>query len=321
MRKSGDRFLVELDQKVELDIPYHRLEQILVFGNVQLTTQAIAEALDKGIGVSFFTRHGRYRGALQSPPGRNVALRLNQYRLYEDHERSLGMAREIVKQKIGNALAVLKRYQDRQPHEDLNAARRAVMAEMQGKLGEVKSLAELDGCEGMAAKNYFEALMQFNRSEFMWPGREKHPAKDPLNALLSLAYTLLQQELAALIEAAGLDPAIGMLHEVDGGRPSLALDLVEAFRHPVADRYVLAQVNRSVFQEGDFEPGEENTGMLLKATSMRRFFEDFEKWMLEGRVSFRQRLREEVERFAGWLRDGGEWRPFAFDEPEEAAVS
>src|ERR1035438_4760962 len=93
---------------------------------------------------------------------------------------------------------------------------------MQGKLDEAKSLAEVDGCEGMAARNYFEALMEFNRSEFTWTGRVKHPATDPLNALLSLAYTLLQQELAALIEAAGLDPAIGMLHEVDGNRPSLA---------------------------------------------------------------------------------------------------
>jgi len=317
VRKSGDRFLVELDQQIALDIPYHRLEQILVFGNVQLTTQAIAEALDKGIAVSFFTRHGRFRGALQAPPGRNVLLRINQYQLYEAHERSLAVARGIVQQKILNGLGVLKRYQERNPHEDVSGQQRGVMQDMVGKLPHVKSLEELDGCEGMAAKNYFDALMKFNRSEFVWTGRVKHPATDPLNALLSLAYTLLEQELSALIEAMGLDPAIGMLHELDGSRPSLALDLVEAFRNPVADRFVLTEVNRLVFQSADFELGDGHGGLFLKPAALRRFFEAFEKWMLEGKVSYRRRLREDVENFASFLRNGGEWKPFGFDLLEE----
>jgi CRISPR-associated protein Cas1 len=313
VRKSGDRFLVEMDQQVMLDVPYHRLEQILIFGNVQVTTQAIAEALDKGVAISFFTHHGRFRGALQPPGGRNVTVRLKQYQLYEDRERSLAVARAIVRRKIENGLAVLKRYQDRTPQNDVTAAQRGLMNEMAAKAGEAPSLEELEGCEGAAAKSYFEGLMRFNRSELIWPGRAKHPATDPLNALLSLAYTLLVQEITALVEAEGLDPALGMLHEVDGNRPSLALDLVEPFRHPLADRFVMAEVNRSVFQSDDFEPGDRYGGLFLKSGAMRKFFEAFERFMLEGKVAFRQRLRDEVEKFGGFLRQGGEWSPFAFD--------
>ena len=157
-----------------------------------------------------------------------MSLRLLQYRLYEAHDRGLSVARAIVLRKILNGLGVLKRYQDRNPNEDVTATQCGAMREMTTaeKLAGVNSLEQLDGCEGFAAKNYFDALMRFNRSQFPWPGRIKHPSTDPLNALLSLTYSLLVQEMSALVQAFGLDPAIGFLHEIDGGRPSLALDLI-----------------------------------------------------------------------------------------------
>src|SRR5207247_1013107 len=120
-----------------------------------------------------------------------------------------------------------------------------------------------DGWEGAGARAYVGALMEFNRSGLDWPGRRKHPATDPLNALLSLAYTLLMHELTALLEGAGLDPYLGFLHQVDYGRPSLALDVMEAFRHPVADRLVLTLVNREMLDAGDFHSGGERPGVFL----------------------------------------------------------
>jgi CRISP-associated protein Cas1 len=319
LRKSGDRFLIEHDERLELDIPYHRLEHILLFGNVQVTTQAVAEALDKGIAISFFTRHGRFRGGLQGPNGKNVTLRLNQYRLYDNHVAGLNVARRIVRRKILNGLNVLKRYDERRAQAPTVPVEHEVMQQMSERALAAASIAELQGCEGAAAKSYFDCLMNYNRSAFKWPGRLQHPAKDPLNALLSLAYTLLVQELTALAEGEGLDTEIGSLHEIDGSRPSLALDLVEPFRHPVADRFVMTQVNRSVFQPDDFETGDDHGSLFLKPASMRRFFENFEKWMLDGQVSFRERLRKEVEFFGAFLRKGPTWEPFAFDDPETTA--
>src|SRR5205814_6131625 len=133
------------------------------------------------------------------------------------------------------------------------------------------SVAAMDGVEGAAARTYFAALMEFNRSEMEWPGRVKHPATDPLNALLSLAYTLLMHELTALLEGVGLDPYLGFLHQVDYGRPSLALDVMEPFRHPVADRLVLTLLNRRVLDASDFRSGGEHSGVFLAPAALKRF--------------------------------------------------
>jgi CRISPR-associated protein Cas1 len=322
LRKSGDRFLVEADQSIKLDVPYHRLENILLFGNVQVTTQALAEALDKGIAFSFFSRHGRLRGALVPPGDHNVALRLGQYQLYMDNDRSLGVARAIINAKIRNALAVLARYEERgkSPADQ----ERQIIESALASLPAAASRAEVDGLEGISAKNYFAALMRFNESAFAWPGRIKHPATDPLNALLSLAYTLIMTEIAALLQAHGLDAAIGNLHELDPARPSLALDLMEPFRAPVADRFVLTSVNRSVFRPADFAPADDHGGVILHPAAMHTFFEQFEKWMQDPislkdkpPVSFRQCLRRQVESFSRFVRDDSQFAPFTF--PLDAA--
>jgi CRISPR-associated protein Cas1 len=173
--------------------------------------------------------------------------------------------------------------------------------------------------EGAAARQYFSLAMRFNKSEMSWPGRVKHPATDPLNALLSLTYTLLMNELAALLEGAGLDPYLGFLHQVDYGRPSLALDLMEPFRHPVADRLALTLVNRHVLAPEDFQSGTGH-GMYLAAKPMRRFFEEYEKWMIgrkEGKTSFRETLRHEVEKLCSALRSGERFAPWEFGKAEE----
>ena len=188
-------------------------------------------------------------------------------------------------------------------------------------------MAALDGSEGASAHAYFTLLMGFNKSELAWPGRHKHPAPDPLNALLSLAYTLLMHEMAALIEGTGLDPYLGFLHQVDYGRPSLALDLVEAFRHPVADRLVLTLVNRGVVGAEDFRSPGDRAGVFLTPAAMKRFFAEYERWMLERegggggageRRSFRERLKEDVEGLAAALRTGQAFAPYRFDGPEGA---
>jgi CRISP-associated protein Cas1 len=113
LRKSGDRFLLEADGSIVLDLPYHRLEHILVFGNIQVTSQAMAEALDHGIALSIFSRQGRYRGTLQPPVGKNVLLRMEQYHLYADETGALAAAKACVAAKLANSALVLDRYRQR----------------------------------------------------------------------------------------------------------------------------------------------------------------------------------------------------------------
>jgi CRISPR-associated protein Cas1 len=330
LRKAGDRFLVEKEDEVLLDLPYHKLENVLLFGNIQVTTQALAELLEKGVNLSLFSRQGQYRGSLAPPRGKNIELRVAQFDCYRDPARTLATARAIVAAKIGNGLAVLARYRARNEAPAGFEERRASMEAAAAALPTAKTAVEIDGFEGVAARAYFAAMMQFNKSGMAWPGRQKHPATDPLNALLSLTYTLLMHELTALLEGAGLDPYLGFLHQLDYGRPSLALDLMEPFRHPVADRLTMTLVNREVLGAGDFRSGGDCPGVFLTPASMRRFFGEYERWMLDRPVAneagggtaahacFRDRLKDEVEKLAAALREGKAFEPWRFDAEEGA---
>lgn len=325
LRKSGDRLLVEKEDEILLDIPYHKLETVLLFGNVQVTTQAMGELLEKGVGMSLFSRQGRYRGQLEAPRGKNIDLRIAQFEAFRDHERALGMARALVKAKVTNGLAVVDFYRaHNQAGEDF-AERRGRLAGAMETCGTAGDIATLDGVEGAAAREYFSLLMGFNKSELVWPGRVRHPATDPLNALLSLTYTLIMSELTGLLEGAGLDPYLGFLHQVDYGRPSLALDVMEPFRHAVADRLVLLQVNQGAVDATDFVAGgEAGHGVFLSPKALKRYFEAYEKWMLsraDGSTGFRAAMGAEVEKLSAALRTGGAFEPWIWRRETEAACN
>ena len=296
---------------------------MLLFGNIQVTTQAMAELLEKGVNLSLFSRQGMYRGSLAPPRGKNIDLRIAQFETFRDHAKALANARATVAAKIANGLSVIdlfRRHQD--PGGDFELLRNALNS-ASGNYAAAPDIASLDGVEGAAARGYFGLLMQFNKSEFAWPGRVKHPATDPLNALLSLTYTLLMHEASALLEGAGLDGYLGFLHQVDYGRPSLALDVVEPFRHPVADRLVMMLVNKRMIEAPDFAAGPAGHGVFLGPKAMNRFFGEYERWMLtkkEGRTSYRECLRAEVENLCASLRQGTVFQPWLFKTQEGTEV-
>jgi CRISP-associated protein Cas1 len=323
LRKAGDRLLVEKEDELLLDVPYHKLENVMLFGNVQVTSQAMGELLEKGVNLSLFSRQGMYRGALAPPRGKNVDLRIAQFEAFRNAAFALDAARAIVSAKVGNGAAVLKVYRRHNTKDEAFDRALEGLATSAGGATEAHDIASLDGIEGAAAREYFTLLMHFNLSEMSWPGRVKHPATDPLNALLSLTYTLIMNELSGLLEAAGLDPYLGFLHQIDYGRPSLALDLMEPFRHPVADRLVLTLVNRRVLDSSDFSSGGEGHGVFLTPKAMKRYFAEYERWMLarvKDQTSFRECLRTEVEGLCAALRNQSAFAPWRYrEEPEEDA--
>jgi CRISPR-associated protein Cas1 len=324
LRKAGDRFLVEKEDEVLLDLPYHKLETVLLFGNVQVTTQALAELLEKGVALSLFSQHGQFRGSLAPPRGHHIELRLAQFESYRDAARALALARAIIAAKISNGLSVLAHLREKNPVSPEFDSRRATIESAYASSSTAESTAALDGFEGTAAREYFASLMEFNRSPMPWPGRQKHPAPDPLNALLSLGYTLVMHEIAGLLEGAGLDPYLGFLHQPDRGRPSLALDLMEPFRHPLVDRLVLNLVNRAMIGAEDFNPGGDRPGVFLKPQPMKKFFAEYERWMLErsaesggSTARWRELLKAEVERLAAALGAGTPFNPYRWQPKQE----
>jgi CRISPR-associated endonuclease Cas2 len=219
VRKHGGRMLVEKQGELLLEIPLRKTECVSIFGNVQVTTQALSELLDRGIPLALFTRNGRLKGRLVPELSKNTALRLAQYAAALDEGKSLALARPLVRAKLLNSLTLVSNYRTHYSSDTLAAVGDALRRAADDAAA-ATSHAVLLGCEGAGAATYFRALAEMNRSELPFDGREKHPATDPINALLSLGYALVMNELRGLAEASGLEPHLGFLAQ-GGLRPAI----------------------------------------------------------------------------------------------------
>jgi len=316
LRKASKRLLVAKNGQTLQAVRLHEVERVVLFGNIQVTTPAAATLLDAGVEVSFLSQYGRFRGRLAPTDSKNVPLRLAQFRRYEDRDFRLTLARQIVAAKIRNGRALLLRYGRNHPEVDLTAAVGQLDAALKALPGQT-AIPELMGTEGQAAAAYFRAYGQMFRRELQFSTRNRRPPRDPINSLLSLGYTLLTSEAAGAVAAHGLDMHIGYFHEVEYGRPSLALDLVEEFRQPLIDRFTLNLANKRVLTEPDFEDrGEE--GVFLHSEPRKRFFAFYERLMTASfkerssreEVTFRTLLQRQTRRLVQAILERTEYQPF-----------
>jgi len=316
--KTGDRLIVRKDKEVLLDVSCHKIETILIFGNVQFTTQAVSELFEHGIEMALLSRTGRLKGQLTPPMPKNIELRMAQYERYKDSDFVLKLSKAIVSGKIKNCLALLERFRHNHPETDLeieiNSLKRSVL-----EVEHRKTIQELMGVEGSAARIYFNGFARMNLSGFSFDGRRKRPATDPINGLLSFGYTLLFNELSSLMDGIGFDPYLGFFHQIDYGRPSLAADLIEEFRAPVIDRFTLRLINNRTFSLEDFFLHEGSGSMHLKREGLKRYFEEYEKYMAQEfkhpvvqRATFRKIFQEQAHRLAKTIRQEEEYIPFSF---------
>ena len=272
IEKEYRRLLVTKDDDTLLAVPLGRVSEVVLVGTVGATTPALLMLLDEGIPLSFVTRSGRLRGRLAPPSPKNLPLRHAQYDRARDPAFCLAVGRAIVDGKLRNSRALAYRIRRARPQiaaEWLERIERAVEA-----VAQAGDLDTLRGVEGSAAKAYFEVLRQALRPEMTFEKRTRRPPRDPVNALLSLGYTLLTQNLITACEVVGLDPYDGFFHADKYGRPALALDLVEEFRGPVVDSVVQLVINKRVVGPGDFEEGREG-GIYLSDRGLRKFLEQY----------------------------------------------
>ncbi len=237
---------------------------------------------EKGIGLCFVTQHGRFLARINGPVSGNVLLRKTQYFKADNESEALAIAKSFLLGKIYNGRWCLERVKRDHPMRvDAEIIDNAVEQMMQSlqSLEQAESRSELMGIEGIAAKAYFGAFPQMilrNEDTFVFDGRTRRPPLDPVNAMLSFAYTLLGNEITSALETVGLDPAVGYLHTVRPGRASLALDLLEELRAPLADRFVITQINLGVFTEKDFSI-KENGAVFLTDDARKSFLSAWQK--------------------------------------------
>ncbi len=227
---------------------------IAVFGRAQVSTMALREAMDRGIPVSWFTFGGYFAGGATGAPHKNVVLREAQWRGAFDAERSLDIARRIVRSKIRNQRTLLRRNAT-----GLGARSLREMADLAVRAKEAESVELLLGLEGAAAAVYFREFPRMLKPRdaeseltFDFERRNRRPPRDPVNALLSLVYALLARECAAVAGAVGFDPMMGFHHRPRYGKPALALDLMEEMRPLIADSVVVTLINQGEVGRTDF---------------------------------------------------------------------
>lgn len=226
---------------------------ILCFGRVSVSPFLMGYCGEQGIGLAFYTEYGRFLARVQGKQAGNVLLRRAQYRWADDDEKSTAVARLMVAAKVANARSVLMR--ELRNHGE-NPALQATVDKLATSLRRAQhagSVEETMGIEGDAANGYFRVFDELIRgSGFAFGGRVRRPPTDPVNAMLSFVYSLITHECSSALQGVGLDPYVGFLHKDRPGRVSLALDLLEEFRSPLADRFVLTLINRRQLQLSDF---------------------------------------------------------------------
>jgi CRISPR-associated protein Cas1 len=252
--------------------------QVSIYGNVQVSTQAMRTLAERNVPLFFFSYGGWFTGRLVGLDSKNVELRIAQHRAAADVEHCLGFARGIVASKIRNARTMLRRnHASPDPVVLKHLEQLAVLAEQCG------AIDSLLGIEGTAARDYFGAftgMLKGNAATsktFDLEGRNRRPPRDPINALLSFTYGLLAKDLVLALTSAGLDPMVGFYHQPRFGRPGLALDLMEELRPIVADSVVLGAINNDVVDDRDFTV--RASGVALTAPARKKIIAAYERRM------------------------------------------
>ena len=254
---DGENIVIRREEQEIARVPLHNMESILAFGRTGASPALMGACAKRGIALSFLTPSGRFLARISGEERGNVTLRKTQYRISEDVGASLGIAKSFITGKLYNARWVLERA-TRDHSDRVNVLRlKNASAEIAACLRSVPDCADagsLRGVEGVAAAIYFDVfdeLILRQKETFRFDERNRRPPLDPVNALLSFAYTLLAHDVAAALEGVGLDPYVGFFHTDRPGRASLAVDLMEELRASHADRFVLSLINRKIIQGND----------------------------------------------------------------------
>lgn len=299
----GEQVRIECQGQLLQEVQLPLLEQILVFGQVQLTTPLIRSCLQRNIPIAYLSRLGWcYGRAIAIERGYRHLSRYQQELAFADR---LLAAKAIVRSKLRNSRTLLLRQDQR--HQIAAAAESA--EQINHRLLQVEGVTDLDqlrGLEGAAAAAYFSGFSAcLQRSGFRFPRRSKRPPQDPSNALLSFGYQVIWNHLLTLVELYGLDPYQGCLHENSERHAALVSDLVESFRSPVVDSIVLELVNRNqVDSQEHFE--ERSGGCFLNEVGRRLFLQAFLARMEEpaGRQSLQPRwdlLNQQVKDYRKFI--------------------
>jgi CRISP-associated protein Cas1 len=310
IRKDGEVLKILDEDEVIGEARLGETSQVVLFGGVHVTTPVVQELCQRDIPLCYLSSGGWFYGITHGMSHKNVDLRRRQYAAATDSSRCLALARRFVRVKIANCRTLVRR---NHPAQDEN-----LLESLKGDIrraGQVDSLDALLGIEGTAAHRYFSAFGEMlhpdeaEAATFDLRSRNRRPPRDPVNALLSLAYAMLVREWTVVLFSVGFDPYLGFYHQPRYGRPALALDLMEEYRPLIADSLVLTAINNGEIRAEHFVRG--LGAVSLTAAGRRKFIEGYERRMGQEithpvfgyRISYRRVLEVQARLLARYLND------------------
>lgn len=309
--KEYERFIVRKKDTAPIEVPAIKVDQILIFGNVRITTPAMQFCLIEDIPIVLLSSRGQYYGVVESAKSDQVTLHARQFARVADPNFALGFSRGVVRGKLVNTRTLLLRQGRRTEDPDIQAAASEIEG-LIGRIAEGSTLDELRGLEGAGAARYFSVWPKLLGPEWGFTARRRQPPPDPVNSLLSFGYTLLFYNVYAMLRARGLHPHVGIYHALRPGHPALCSDLMEEFRAPIVDATVLTLIHRRQVSPADFVlPAEPGLPCLLTDAARKRVTHAFEQAMNRPvshpdageRCDYRRAIALQAERVIAYLRD------------------
>lgn len=302
VKLEGRTLVIYADQHRESTVPLHLLERIVLRSNVQLESTTLARIADSGVALTMFGgRIGDKTALVHGRCHNDGARRIGQYRRYDDPDWERRWAYHLVHAKLGRQHRLLRRSLAERP--DLRYPLTTAVSSLDSAITRLRGDQNLDvgqlrGIEGAAAAAYFRGYCTLFPASLNFTGRNRRPPRDPVNAVLSLGYTLLHAEAVRACYGAGLDPIIGYYHRLDFGRESLACDLIEPLR-PGIDSWTREQFSeRRLCTEHFHRNGD---ACLLDKAGRALFYRSFDPAM----ASARRLLRRWTRRLATDFSDAG----------------
>lgn len=273
VNKKGGRFVVTLKDVEVQSIPELYVDNIVVMATVQLTHAVLMNILERGGAVTYLSNLGEIKGILgiDVQQGKQV---LEQAAANLDIAKRVAVASLLVQHKIKAQRNLLLTY-NKSLHSDLIGSTLIHLTAYMDKAEEAESINQLLGVEGMAAREYYNCYPEILQStDFIWQGRNRRPPRDPVNALLSFAYTMLEREVKLAIMQSGLTTGIGFLHGVNDYKDGFVYDVMEPFRSMAAERFVFRCIKRKIIKLEDFEQVDD--ACYLSATARKKFIGAYE---------------------------------------------
>ena len=279
---DGENVVANRDKREVARYPLHTLSGIISFSYPGASPALMGACAQRDVSLAFCTPRGRFLARVTGESSGNVLLRRAQYRAADDPGPCCRIARSMIFGKVYNARWSIERTRRDHGLRLDAAALTAVSAQLKELLPQIieeTSLDSLCGLEGAGATLYFSVFDQLILGEkplFSFQSRNRRPPLDPVNAMLSFAYSLLTHDCASALESVGLDAYVGFLHRDRPGRTSLALDLMEELRPCMADRFVLTLINNRVVGKSEFEFRENGT-VFLNDAGRRSFLKHWQE--------------------------------------------